>query len=240
MLRQGTRPTASPTEDALDPKEQRAKSLETAKKGGEIVAQGVVQPIIADERSKDAKTLLTLLHNHSFKHSAIPKFPLASGRMSEFYVDCKTALSYAKVRELIGSLIAGHDWVVEIDGVGGLELGAYPIALSISDACYRRQGRDVKAFVIRKQPKGHGLKKWLEGDIREGERVLIVDDVVTSGQSTLTAIERSRDEGLTVVGAIAVIDREEGASENFAKAKVPFCSLFKLSDLVSVGTGDIQ
>jgi orotate phosphoribosyltransferase len=148
-----------------------------------------------------------LIQTKSFKWSPTPIFPLASGAMSSFYVDCRLGLSHAEIRQVVGELMLER---VESpsDAVGGLLIGAYPIAIAVSDAAYRR-GRDLRVFVVRKEPKSHGMKKLIEGDVAEGNRVSIVDDVITSGRSTIEAIEKSRDAGLIVTQALAIIDRQE-------------------------------
>src|SRR5262245_3450846 len=124
----------------------------------------------------DRSRLINIIARTSFNKSDEPAFPLASGAMSRFYVDCKKAFSYAEARDLIGRLILEKAAGLEFDAVGGLILGAYPVALAVSDAAYRANGRVIKAFVVRKESKGHGLKKNFEGDVEPGERVLIVDD----------------------------------------------------------------
>ena len=184
----------------------------------------------SSEKTK-RRQLLDLIRRLAFKSSPTAIFPLVSGAKSKYYIDCKKALSHAEVRQLIGSAIMEQDWLDDIDAVGGLELGAYPVAIAISDALHCHKDKNVRVFVVRKKPKGHGLKKWVEGDVRAGDRVLIVDDVVTSGQSTLKAIRRSLEEDLQVIGTLAVIDREEGARANFDKAGVRFESLLTLKDL---------
>ena len=149
-----------------------------------------------------------LIKTQSFKWSPTPIFPLVSGAMSQFYIDCRTGLSFPDVRQLVGELMLGHI-EMPIDAVGGLLVGAYPIAIAVSDAAYWQSGQVIRVFVVRKEPKAHGMKKLIEGEVSAGERVVIVDDVITSGKSTIEAIEKSREAGLVVRQAIAIIDREE-------------------------------
>jgi len=154
------------------------------------------------------RLLQLLIDTKSFQWSATPVFPLVSGAMSRFYVDCRTGLSYPETRQVVGDLML--DLVqAPVDAVGGLLVGAFPIAIALSDAAYRRGSPTIRVFVVRKEPKAHGLKKLLEGDVRKGDRVVIVDDVITSGTSTIEAIEKSRDAGLIVNQAIAILDRQE-------------------------------
>lgn len=177
--------------------------------------------------------LIKILVEKSFHSSVEPKYPLASGVLSPYYIDCKLALSYPHFRELVGELIMEQVSNIAIDGVGGLALGAYPIAVAVSDAFYRTRQEMVRAFVARKEPKPHGLKKHIEGDVAEGDRVLIVDDVITSGKSTVEAITKAREEGLIVVKAIGLIDREElNGAETIRRCEVPFEALITLRDLI--------
>jgi orotate phosphoribosyltransferase len=175
--------------------------------------------------------LQVLIKTKAFKSSPTPVFPLASGKMSSFYIDCKVGLSYPEARRVVGELIL--DLVQgPIDAVGGLLIGAYPIAIAVSDAAYKRDGQELRVFAVRKEPKAHGLKKLIEGDVRKGDRVLIVDDVITSGGSTIEAIRKSREEGLTVSQAIAIIDRQEQeGSKKIQDEDVRFAALCTLRDL---------
>lgn len=176
--------------------------------------------------------LLQILVETSFHSSGEPVYPLASGVLSRYYIDCKIALSYPIFRELAGELILERMSDLSIDAVGGLALGAYPIAIAVSDAFYRRAGKTVRAFVVRKEPKPHGLKKNIEGDVKPGDRVLIVDDVITTGKSTIDAILKSREDSLKVVEAIALIDRQEfNGAENITGCGAPFEALVRLQDL---------
>lgn len=176
--------------------------------------------------------LLQILNETSFHSNPTPIYRLASGTMSQYYIDCKIALSYPEVRELVGELIFERICDMSIDAVGGMALGAYPIAIAISDLAYRKYGKNILAFVVRKEPKAYGLKKYIEGHINEGYKVLIVDDVITTGKSTIDAIIRSQNEGLKIVKAMAIIDRQEGGGrENIENYGVSFDPLFTLQDL---------
>lgn len=178
--------------------------------------------------------LIGLLLASSFLHSETPRFPLASGKLSRYYIDCRKVLSHARARELAGDLILEKlGGGLRVDAVGGLLVGAYPVAIAVSDAA-ARAGKAIAAFAVRKEPKGHGLKNFLEGDVEKGQRVLVVDDVVTSGQSTVQAIERCRAQGLEVVRAVALVDRqEENGRENVEKTGVGFEAVLTLADLLS-------
>ncbi len=169
----------------------------------------------------------------SFHYSDVPKYTLASGQLSQYYIDCRFALSYAEVRRLAGEMILNMLGDVKVQAVGGMMIGAYPVAIAVSDAADRK-GMQIPTFIVRKEPKVHGMKKYIEGAVEPGMRVLVVDDVVTSGKSTVDAINRCRDEGLRVVKAIALIDRQEQQGrENIEKTGVSFDSILTLKDLLS-------
>jgi len=181
------------------------------------------------------RRFLEILKATSFRSSYEPVFRLASGRVSKYYVDCKQALSFPEARLLIADLIGERLNPESIDAIGGLEIGAYPIATCVSDAIYRASGATVRAFVVRKEPKSHGIRDLIAGDVRQGDRAVIVDDVVTEGGSTLKAIETSRKAGLIVERAIVLVDREEaGGRANVEAAGVKFealCTLHELAEL---------
>lgn len=175
--------------------------------------------------------LKQILVDKSFKYSDEPTFPLVSGRLSQYYVDCKTTLSQPEAREAIGELAVELLGERDFDAVGGMELGAYPVAIAVSDAFFRLKGKSLRVFVVRKEAKSHGLKKWIEGDVVAGDRALIVEDVVTSGGSTLRAVERSRESGLAVDTVLALIDREEGGRAALESTGVEYQGLVTLQDL---------
>jgi orotate phosphoribosyltransferase len=152
--------------------------------------------------------LQALIKTKSFQFSATPTFKLASGAMSQFYVDCRIGISYPETRQIVGELMLSRVQQ-PIDAVGGLLVAAYPIAVALSDAAHAKNSQLIRAFFVRKEPKAHGMKKMVEGAVNEGDRVLVVDDVITSGKSTIEAIEKCRDAGLVVKQAMVIIDREE-------------------------------
>lgn len=179
--------------------------------------------------------LLDIIFARAFRHSPTPAFPLSSGILSKYYIDCKRALSWPEARILVGDLMI-HECICidNVVAVGGLALGAVPIAIAVSDAAFRK-GVSISSFVIRKEPKPHGLRRHIEGEVNKGDRVVIVDDVITTGRSTIDAIIKSRDEGLEVVKAVALVDRqEENGKENIEDYGVPFEALFTLEDLTAL------
>lgn len=180
-----------------------------------------------------AKALIDLILKTSFHYSEAPQFPLASGQLSQYYIDCRIALSYSTVRRLVGEMILHKLGPLKVEAVGGMAIGAYPVAIAVSDAA-ERKGLEIPAFVVRKEPKGHGMKKYIEGSVKPGMPVLVVEDVVTTGKSTVDAIHRCLDEGLQVIRAMAVIDRQEqGGRENIEKTGVSFDALLTLKDLLN-------
>jgi orotate phosphoribosyltransferase len=160
---------------------------------------------------------------------------LVSGRKSTFYFDGKQTTLHAKGGLLVGK--AFYDEVKQfegpIHGVGGLTMGADPIATATSIAAHL-EGDDMHAFIIRKEPKGHGTGQWLEGrkNLPPGSRVVIVEDVTTTGDSSLKAVERAREEGLEVLGIVTLVDREEGARGNIEGEGVVLRSVFTRSEVV--------
>jgi orotate phosphoribosyltransferase len=176
--------------------------------------------------------LRELLRQTSLQVREAPTFRLASGKLSRYYIDCKQALSDPEARSLIGQLIFERLGGVSIDAVGGMEIGAYPIATAVSDAVFQAIGAKVRAFVVRKESKDHGIQGLLAGNVKPGDQALIVDDVVTAGSSTIRAIAGARQAGLIVERAIVLIDREEeDGRKNIEAQTVQFEALLTLSEL---------
>jgi len=160
--------------------------------------------------------LIDMLCRKSFQYSQQPVFKLVSGRMSHFYVNCKPTTLSPRGMFLVGHLLYEKLQGSGVTAVGGLTFGADPVAFAAAFASELSK-EPIKAFSIRKTQKDHGIVKWVEGDVQQGERVAIVDDVATTGGSTITAIERARTEGLEVVKAVVLVDRQEGGLENIRK-----------------------
>jgi len=186
----------------------------------------------ADHPAPSERLIRILIETKAFQYSQTPIFTLASGAKSSFYVDCRAALSYPEAREIVGDLMLDRLDPGQVDAVGGLLIGAFPIAIALSDAAYRRKNPLLRVFVVRKEPKEHGLRKLIEGAVRPGERAVIVDDVITSGKSTIEAIRKSREFGLDVTRAIAILDREEQGGRQAVEAEgVRLDTLCTLRDL---------
>lgn len=178
--------------------------------------------------------LIALLATRSAKRG---DFVLASGRRSNLYVDCRLTAMSPDGQMLIGraglAALRASGWPV--DAVGGLTLGADPIAYAIAHAsalaAERGDGEMVRAFTVRKEAKQHGTGKLIEGPFQSGDRVVVVEDVITTGGSALKAVEAVRAAGGTVLGVLALVDREEGGREAIeaqglaVRALVPATSL---------------
>jgi orotate phosphoribosyltransferase len=149
----------------------------------------------------------------SFKYSEDPPFTLASGRKSNFYFNCKPTTLDPEGMNLIGAIIFDMLKDTDITAAGGLTLGADPIANALCVISYQK-GKPIKSFIVRKDVKDHGTKSAIEGNIEPGEKVVIIDDVITTGGSTITAIEQARKAGFIVEMVVTLIDREEGGREN--------------------------
>ncbi len=180
----------------------------------------------------DRARLLELLRTLSFERR---KVILASGRESDFYIDCKRTALTAEGHVLVGRLLFDRVRRVRplVRGVGGLTLGADPIASAIALTSFL-EGEAVDAFIVRKEPKGHGTGQWIEGrkTIPDGSRVVVIEDVVTTGGSALKAIERCRAEKLEPVACVALVDRLEGGREAIEAQGVPLDPLFTRKDFL--------
>lgn len=157
---------------------------------------------------------------------------LSSGKEADYYVDLRRATLHHEASPLIGELLREltADW--DYDHVGGLTLGADPVATAIMHAgSAGAAGRDIDAFVVRKEAKKHGMQRRIEGPDIEGKRVLIVEDTTTTGNSPLTAVAAAREAGATVVGVATVVDRATGAKDVIEAEGVEYRSLLGLSDL---------
>ena len=180
--------------------------------------------------------LIALLATRSAKRG---DFVLASGRRSSLYVDCRLTTMSPDGQLLIGraGLAALRDTGWPVDAVGGLTLGADPIAYAIAhaSALAAEQGADsmVRAFTVRKEAKQHGTGKLIEGPFERGDRVVVVEDVITTGGSALKAVEAVRTAGGVVMGVLALVDREEGGREALEAAGLSVRSLVPASALLA-------
>lgn len=173
--------------------------------------------------------LLELLKRLSYEEREVT---LASGLKSNFYIDCKQTVLGAEGHFLVGTLFNRllATKYPDVEAVGGLTMGADPLASATSTMSYI-MGRPMRAFYVRKEPKGHGTAQWIEGTkgLRPGMKVAIVEDVITTGGSALKAIARAREFGLAVEVVLGLVDREEGGREILEK-EAPLECLFAKRD----------
>lgn len=183
--------------------------------------------------------LLQILKKNSVFHG---DFALSSGGRSSYYIDCRLTTLNPEGANAVGELLyrviraEASRRKVHIDSVGGLTMGADPVALSVGLASFRHAPANVlQVFTVRKAPKAHGQTKLIEGNFKPGHRVVVVDDVVTRGDSTLKAIEAVRAAGGAVEFAAVLVDREEGGRQNIESQGVSLLSLFTKTDLLDAG-----
>src|SRR5688572_7658757 len=174
----------------------------------------------------DRERLVAELREHAL---IIGEVTLTSGRTAQYYVDAKRAILLPEGFRALGELVAAEAQRLGATAVGGMTMGADPVACAALAA-----GAPVKAFFVRKEKKQHGLQRWIEGpELEAGERCLVVEDVVTTGGSTVKAIERIREEGFEIAGVVSVLDRQAGGGEAIAAAGngAPYTPLATIDDV---------
>ena len=176
--------------------------------------------------------LIQLLTERSFERR---KVILASGRESDFFIDCKQTMLTAEGHALVGELM--FDLLAELppcEAVGGVELGGCPLASAVSLVSFQR-GRPLNALYVRKAKKDHGTTKLVEGDksLKPGLKVALLEDVVTTGGSSLKAVEFLREAGAQVVGIVALVDRLEGGADTIRAAGLPLVTLATRHDFIA-------
>src|SRR3990172_13420114 len=183
----------------------------------------------------DSKSsLVELIRQRSYQYNPEPIFKLSSGASSHFYFNLKNTTHSPKGLYLVGKLI--HEKMkaegIKARAIGGLTLGADPIASAVARYSYDMQD-PVEAFVIRKEPKGHGLGLQIEGNVKEGDHVIIVDDVVTTGGSTIKAIQIAKSHGLLIDAVIILVDRcEFNGRQNIEEFGYPVYYIFPLNNFL--------
>jgi orotate phosphoribosyltransferase len=178
--------------------------------------------------SESERQLLQLLKERSFR---LGTFKLASGDTSNYYIDGKMTEVFSQGAHLIGEVLYEHTRDLAIDALGGLEVGAVPLTTA-AVISYHLHGRQMEGFWVRDKVKSHGTQKLIEGNLKPGARVVILEDVVTRGSSSLKAIEGVKEAGCEVVGVLALVDRLCGAGELFKQNGVTtFKSVFTIRDL---------
>ena len=196
-----------------------------------------MQPLRRDAElapaSKDTwRALMRLIRERSFGRG---KIKLASGRESDFYFDMKPTMLHPAGAAWLAELTLDAVRELDVDAIGGLEMGAVPLAATAAAFSHLR-GRPLTAFFVRKRPKEHGAQKLVEGlpkgETLAGRKVVIVEDVATTGGSAIQAVKAVRDEGATIALVLTMVDRQEGAAEVFAAEGIPFRALFTAEDFL--------
>ncbi|SFV26295.1 orotate phosphoribosyltransferase [Hyphomicrobium facile] len=191
-------------------------------------------PVKSADRTARRARLIEIIKERSFQEG--PAFKLASGKTSTFYFNMKPTMLDSEGAYLIASLILDQLENTEADLIGGLEMGAVPIASGVAAVSYT-QGRKLPAFFVRKQAKEHGTQALVEGlakgESMSGKKVVVVEDVTTTGGSALKAADALRAAGAEIVSVITVVDRLDGAAETFAAAGLKFEPLLTLADFRS-------
>lgn len=186
------------------------------------------------DRAADRARLIEIIKQRSFRQGAEMK--LASGRTSTFYFNMKPTMLHAEGAHLIASLVLDAVRDDRADLIGGLEMGAVPIACAVT-ATSHAAGTPIAAFFVRKQAKEHGTQSLVEGLTKEetiaGKRVVVVEDVTTTGGSALKAAQALRAAGAEIVRVVTIVDRREGAADAFAAANLKFTSLLSIDDFRS-------
>jgi orotate phosphoribosyltransferase len=180
----------------------------------------------------DYDSLLTLLAERSARRG---HFTLSSGRESTLYIDARLTTMSPDGLALIGpvALSALRNTTWQIDAVGGLTLGADPISYAIAYASATTD-QPIRAFTVRKEAKTHGTAQRIEGPFHEGDHVVVIEDVITTGRSALQAVEAVQNAGGTVVGILALVDREEGGKEALLAAGLPVLTLVRATDILAL------
>jgi orotate phosphoribosyltransferase len=191
------------------------------------------------ELSQAKSRLLQILRLKSVFHG---DFILASGAKSNYYIDCRLTTLDAEAAALVGQVIysliqeRAQESNVSIKGVGGLTMGADPIALATGMQSFRENpSSPIQPFVVRKAPKSHGQTKLIEGNFKVGDKVVVIDDVVTKGDSTIAAIEAVKREGGDVAFVVVLVDRQQGGREKIEALGYSVISAFTKDDLLSSG-----
>ena len=175
----------------------------------------------------DRDDLLALIKDLAIVHG---KVTLSSGREADFYVDLRRVTLSGRAAPLVGRVLLDLTKDLEYDAVGGLTMGADPVATAMLHAA-AAAGRTVDAFVVRKEAKAHGLQRQIEGPDISGRRVLVLEDTSTTGGSPLAALQAVREAGATPVAVVVIADRATGAAEKIEAEGVPYRYAFSVQDL---------
>jgi orotate phosphoribosyltransferase len=175
----------------------------------------------------DRDDLLALIKDLAIVHG---KVTLSSGREADFYVDLRRVTLSGRAAPLVGRVLLDLTKDLEYDAVGGLTMGADPVATAMLHAA-AAAGRPLDAFVVRKEAKAHGLQRQIEGPDISGRRVLVLEDTSTTGGSPLAALQAVREAGATPVAVVVIADRATGAAEKIEAEGVPYRYAYSVQDL---------
>jgi orotate phosphoribosyltransferase len=175
----------------------------------------------------DRDALLALIRDRAVVHGRVT---LSSGREADYYLDCRRVTLSGEAAPLVGNVLLDLTADLDYDAVGGLTMGADPVATAMLHAAARR-GRTLDAFVVRKEAKAHGLQRQIEGPDVTGRRVLVVEDTSTTGGSPLAAVQALREAGAEIAGVATIVDRATGAGEKIAAEGLEYRYAFGLDDL---------
>lgn len=185
-----------------------------------------------DSYKKEWEALRALVYERSFEFG---DFTLTSGKKSNYYFDGKQVTLSPEGAYLLGKIIIHKIKGLGVDAVGGITIGADPIAGALAVVAFFEGMHELKLFIVRKTPKKHGKCKLIEGPpLKKGDRVVVVDDVITTGGSVVEAIKAVRDLGCEVVKVIALVDRQEGGTENIKSLGIEVDPVFSISDFLTL------
>ncbi len=180
----------------------------------------------------ERERLIELIKKRSYQYSENPPFKLSAGGYSNYYFNLKKTTYSPEGQYLIGNILFDKikELSIQLDAIGGLTMGADPIALAVARRSYDR-GESIEAFTIRKEPKGHGTMLQIEGYIKKGDRVVIIDDVITTGASTIKAIKAAEAFGFNIQAVIVLVDRcEQNGRQNIEALGYKVYSILTIDD----------
>jgi orotate phosphoribosyltransferase len=196
-----------------------------------------MQPSTDGESSMKKSTSIELrnrvydiIKEKSFRRGSVT---LSSGKKSDFYFDMKPTMLDPEGATKLAELVLFRLKDIPVERIGGLELGAVPLIAPIGIQSFLKGQRPIAGFFVRKKVKEHGTQRKIEGEDISGKNVVILDDVTTTGESAMIAARAAQEAGAKVLMVLAIVDREDGAEQTFAKAGIPFIKLFAASEFLS-------
>ena len=178
-------------------------------------------------RSEERRELLAMLARESYFERQLT---LSSGRASDYYIDCKRTLYIPRGAYLAGELVLELAIAAGVEQIGGMAAGALPVTDAVMAAAHRA-GVNLRGFFVRKETKQHGLQQIIEGAFKPGLRTAVIDDTITTGESSLQAVAAMRAAGANVIAAIALVERGEGAVQAFASAGLKYTWVFTAEEV---------